>query len=272
MVFKIGSKRAKVGDVMKNNEGYSLEVIAYENANNVTIRWLDCGTEEVTAAGNISRGMIKYLNKPSVFGVGYLGYGRFVPGEKRLTEGQIRLPTHLHRHWRHVLERALPGVRDVPRYEDAEVCPEWHNFQNFGEWAILQKNHDGVENNGRLWHLDKDILVSGNKLYSPNTCCFAPNEVNAFFTKKDIGNTGYFGVNEIRGKRATYKTGYIARCTVNGIREYLGFYDTPEEAFFVYADAKERAARELAKKWEGIVDDRITNLLYAYEFDRTCMQ
>ena len=35
------------------------------------------------------------------------------------------------------------------------------------------------DDNGRLYHLDKDILVKGNKVYSPETCCFVPQEINS---------------------------------------------------------------------------------------------
>lgn len=262
----IGCKHFSVGDTLVNNEGYSFKVVEYVNARNVTIQWSLCGTKEVCMSGNIARGLVKYLNKPSVFGVGYIGYGRFVPGEKRLQTGQIRLPKHLHRHWRHVLERTLPGVRDIKRYEDAEVCSDWYSLQKFCEWAVNQKNHDSVEESGRLWHLDKDILIDGNRVYKSEACCFVPNEINSFFTKKDIGNTRFSGVNEIRGKKSTYKTGYIARCTIGLEREYLGFYDTPGEAFSVYVEHKEKAAKVLADKWEGLVDDRVTEKLYNFKF------
>ena len=34
------------------------------------------------------------------------------------------------------------------------------------------------------YSLDKDILVKGNKIYSPETCCFVPQDVNILFTKR----------------------------------------------------------------------------------------
>ena len=262
---KIGTKHFSVGDTLSTNKGYLFEIVKYDSARQVTIQWVDCGTEEVCTSGNIVNGAVKYLNDQSVFGAGFMGYGRFVPGEKRLLEGQQRLPKHLHRHWRHMLERGLSGVRQIRCYEGVSVCSEWLNMQNFCEWAVLQKNHDAVEDSGRLWHLDKDAILAGNKEYKPDACCFLPNEVNCFFAEKDKGDTGLHGVNRIVGDRSSYKTGYTARCTLGGVREYLGFYDTPEEAAWAYAKHKERAATALAYKWEGIIDDRVVDRLYSFK-------
>jgi hypothetical protein len=54
------------------------------------------------------------------------------------------------------------------------VCNEWHNFQNFAEWFC--KNYCDASMD--KWQLDKDIIVPGNRVYSPETCCFVPNAVN----------------------------------------------------------------------------------------------
>jgi hypothetical protein len=61
-------------------------------------------------------------------------------------------------------------------YFDCEVCEEWLIFSNFASWF---KEHY-VEG----WQLDKDILVDGNRIYSPRTCCFVPQEINSIFTSR----------------------------------------------------------------------------------------
>lgn len=264
--MKKGCKQFSVGDVLVNNEGYAFKVVDYENARNVTIQWFDCGSFEICTSGNLIKGAVKYLNKPSVFGVGYIGYGKFVPGEKRLQDGQVRLNKYIHRHWRHVLERTVAG-RDIKRYEDCSVTPEWYNLQNFADWAAEQKNSTKVEDNGRLYHLDKDMVSKGNRVYCPDYCVFIPNEVNAFYTKKDLGNTGYPGVNYIKPASSGAKEGYIARCTIGKEREYLGYYDNAEEAFYQYKEAKEKAAKLLASKWENKIDDRVIEYLNNFILD-----
>ena len=69
-----------------------------------------------------------------------------------------------------------------PTYKNTTVCIEWCNFQNFAQW--FEKNY--IDD----WALDKDILVKGNKVYSPETCCFVPREINEVFknstSNKDI--------------------------------------------------------------------------------------
>lgn len=57
-----------------------------------------------------------------------------------------------------------------PTYIDCMVCNDWLKFSNFKSWMETKD----WENK----HLDKDLKVLGNKLYSPNTCCFTSNKVN----------------------------------------------------------------------------------------------
>jgi hypothetical protein len=58
-------------------------------------------------------------------------------------------------------------------YEFAEVDTPWVFFSNFSQWA-KNKYRPG-------YHLDKDLLVEGNTLYSPDTCCFLPPRINSAF-------------------------------------------------------------------------------------------
>ena len=34
---------------------------------------------------------------------------------------------------------------------------------------------------GKIWHLDKDIIEAGNRVYRAQSCLFVPNEINVFF-------------------------------------------------------------------------------------------
>ena len=66
-------------------------------------------------------------------------------------------------------------------YQGSSVTPEWLTYSDWLEWAKNQKGFLNLENNGRIWCLDKDILKAGNKHYCPENCVFIPNMLNAFF-------------------------------------------------------------------------------------------
>jgi hypothetical protein len=72
------------------------------------------------------------------------------------------------------------------------------------------------------------------KLYSPSTCCYIPQWQNSLFT--DCGKIrGEWpqGVNfHKRDKR------FRAQLRVNGRIKPLGYFDTPEEAYEAYVNAK----------------------------------
>ena len=58
-------------------------------------------------------------------------------------------------------------------YIGCSVCTEWHLFSNFKSWMETQ-NWQGRE-------LHKDLLIKGNKVYSPQTCAFVDSMTNSFF-------------------------------------------------------------------------------------------
>ena len=91
-------------------------------------------------------------------------------------------------------------------------------------------------------NLDKDILIKGNKIYSPETCIFVPKNINLLFVKSDAKRGDYpIGVNY--NKRSGK---FVARCGEYGKRVNLGTFRTPEEAFNAYKNAKMDRICELA--------------------------
>lgn len=70
-------------------------------------------------------------------------------------------------------------------YKECYVCEEWHNFQNFAQWYNENKWTDELP-----LVPDKDILIKGNKEYSPNTVLLLDQRLNNLFLshKKNRGN------------------------------------------------------------------------------------
>lgn len=75
--------------------------------------------------------------------------------------------------WTSMLYRCFSEKKqeERPTYKDCTVCNEWLLLSNFKKWYDSQYKEEG-------WHLDKDILVPNNKVYSPTTCRFVPSNIN----------------------------------------------------------------------------------------------
>ena len=111
--------------------------------------------------------------------------------------------------------------------------------------------------------LDKDILSKGNKIYSPNTCIFVPQNINILFTKrnKSRGNLP-IGVcyHKQDGK-------YMSKCSFGDGQKYLGCYDTPQEAFQIYKEYKEKYIKEVADKYKEYIPQKLYETMYNYEVE-----
>lgn len=144
--------------------------------------------------------------------------------------------------WSGMLHRCYSDNNREARYRDrgTEVCAEWYNFQNFYKWAVK------VHKEG--FHLDKDILSQGNKIYSPDTCCFVPLAVNSLLTYTQSRRGGLpcgMSYNPDRGG----KLGNYSAQVCDGSKKiiWLGYFGSPEDAFLAYKEAKECIILKVAK-------------------------
>lgn len=80
-----------------------------------------------------------------------------------------------------------------PTYKDCSVCEEWKYFSNFIKWVDSQPNRNWMS-----CELDKDILINGDKHYSPETCIYIPTSLNTFIKYNPNSRGSYMlGVNAI---------------------------------------------------------------------------
>ena len=150
--------------------------------------------------------------------------------------------------WRSMLARgySVKFKNKQPTYRNVSICKEWLIFSNFRKWFI--ENHiDGYQ-------LDKDLLVKGNKVYSPTVCIYVPSWVNSF-------------VNNCRKSRGNYKIGvhfdrpaskYTAQCSnpKTKKRENLGYFTNELDAHNAWLKRKLEIALELKPEMD-IIDLRI---------------
>lgn len=222
--------KTKIGEVHTTNEGYKITVIDSVNYQDCTVQFEDGTIVSNKQYGDIKKGQIKNPNHTSIFGVGFIGVGKYVIS----VNGKH---TKAYKVWKSMLGRCYYDkfLSKYASYKDCSVTEDWHNFQNFAKW--FEENY--VEG----YQLDKDILFKGNKIYSAEFCIFVPQQINSVFTKCDKSRGDLpIGVSK-NGKN------FSAKLNKDSGRVYLGSYKTPEEAFKVYKEEKEYHIKSLAVEY-----------------------
>ena len=161
--------------------------------------------------------------------------------------------------WQDMLRRCFSEKLQTryPTYKGCSVSDNFLNYSFFYDWCQKQTGFGKVDEKGKSWCLDKDLLFVDNKTYSESTCVFVPQEINKFFN--DYGNDrGEYPLG-VSFHKASGKV--AARCSVNGKLQHLGYFNTPEEAFAVYKPFKEDLCKQLALKWKPEIDERLFNAM-----------
>ena len=123
-----------------------------------------------------------------------------------------------------------------PSYSGTSVCSEWLYATAFKKW-MEQQDWQGK-------CLDKDIIVPGSKLYSPETCAFVLQATNLFVTARDACR-GDYPTGVYLSKPAGE---YRAQCRnlFTGKQEHLGYFSTPEDAHEAWRKRKHELAQLVA--------------------------
>ena len=244
-----------IGKVCKSKSSGDFNVLKYNNAKDVEIQFLKTGYETTVELGNIKSGGVKDPYLPSVYGVGVLGT-KYPPTISGRNTKEYDL-------WKSMLRRCYSdnSKKNRPTYEGYEVSDKFKSYEYFYEWCHSQIGF-GVEG----WHLDKDLLVKGNKVYSESTCVFLPSEINSLLVK----HTPSRGKHPIGVSWYSKSKTFIAQVNKNkGKSENLGYFTTELEAFNAYKTAKESFVKEQAEKWKGKIDVRAYEALMSYEVEIT---
>lgn len=133
-------------------------------------------------------------------------------------------------------------------YLECGVCDSWLIFSNFKHWMQSQDWHRK--------HLDKDIIVNGNKIYSPEYCAFVDQATNKFLTDR-AKDRGDFLIG------ASWKAdngAFQSQCSnpITKKYEHLGYFDSDLEAHLAWKKRKNELACQLA---DLQTDERVANAL-----------
>lgn len=246
------NKIVNISDVFTNKYGpYQVLSKAYGKTK---VKFLKTGFECEFYDVVVRKNQAKDYMIPTVCGVGY--YGAPTVNDK----DPIKLAvTKL---WLGMIQRCYEeGYGEkFPAYSKCSVISDWHNLQNFKAW-VKQQTSLGFYQEG--WELDKDLLVRGNKVYSPDTCVFLPGRLNQLQQVKKNSHYNFLpGVNFDKEKNK-----FKAEVNFNGKRYYLPRNESELECFLSYKELKEKLVREDAENWKGKIHPSAYESLKNYSLD-----
>lgn len=260
----MGSKINKIGEEKGiNNFGSKMIITEYRKYSDIDVYFPEYNwTFKHSAYKEFKKGNIKCPYEARVYSVGYMGEGKYISK----INGKL---TKCYQTWMNMLGRCYDEKlhKKHHTYINCEVCDEWLCFQNFARWY----DNNYYEVKGQIMDLDKDILYKGNKIYSPNTCIFVPHNINLLFIKGDKARENY-PIGVCYHKRDKKFQSY---CNIYDYEEnktkkkYLGSYDTPEKAFEVYKQYKEKYIKKVADYYKDKIPDELYQGLYNYEVEIT---
>lgn len=185
-----------------------------------------------------------------LYGVGYNSQGRYKTKENGII-------TKSHEAWRGMIRRCYSSVFQTkyPTYKGCSVDEAWHDYQVFAEWFNLQAHAD------RDYELDKDLLIPGNKVYSSDTCCFVPQEINKILNSHSNRRGLYPQGVHLYKKTNSFK----AQIRIDGKVVHLGYFKCPNRAHERYREAKESYVKEKAVEWRGLVEGDVFTALMRWQ-------
>ena len=253
------SKLKYEGHVFTSNDGGEFVIVRYTSKTEVLVRFIASGYEKLTSMSCIRRGCIKDKLRKGIFGVGISDLNVALHSNPEVYR--------LYSLWCGMLERCYDeNSRQLyPAYNNCYVDQSLHSFTNFYECVKHMVGHNSKDLKSRYFQMDKDLLSDGKKVYSKNTICFLPHEINAFLTnRKSLRGKLPLGVS-LHKKSGKYKSSL----TVDGKSKHIGLFVTPEEAFHAYKAVKEQHAKVLANKWKDKIDPRAYEALMKWNVDIT---
>lgn len=185
---------------------------------------------------------MKFIEKPAnnytiafrkpVLGVGINDVNYIT--EPLINNKRVKCPYYVK--WTAMIKRCYSESfqQKFPTYKECVVCDEWLLFSNFRAWMKAQ--------DWKGKHLDKDILIQGNKIYSPDTCLFVDANINYLLGTNNIKRGKYpIGVSFFK-RDGNFK----AQCKVDGRQKHIGYYSTIKKAYDAYKEFKYKVISDVA--------------------------
>ena len=233
-----------IGTVFRNKVGDECFIINVENSKQVTVMFYD-GYYTTTQMSNVRKGSVKnpFSKRSRFHGFGVTDVPAMVNGTRNK---YARL-------WESMISRVYSGKDKA--YDGVTIDEDWALLSNFLKDVTSFKGCNKVISDG--WVLDKDILSGDEKVYSKNTCCFVPPEINSFMVSFGKPKGKYkMGVHFCNREKKFVSQGYKNKKQV-----CLGYFNNEDDAHSAYIENKREQLQHLLSKWKDDLDDKVIESL-----------
>lgn len=248
-------RKTLTGQTVEMKSGHNIEVLEYGSEGKILIRNLSPVVYETwTTRQSIINGTVENLYLPTVSGYGYIGAGEYSASKDKLAREKFS----------NMVKRCYDecDLIKCPTYIGCVVTDEWFNFQNFCQWYYQQR---GAGERG--YQLDKDILQKGSKIYSPETCCLVPQEINKLLTKRNACR-GDLPIGVSQFSEGVYRASCSDKIVGSG-KWHGGLRNCPIAAFNDYKSHKEKRIKEVAEMFKDSIDVKVYDALMNYTVEIT---
>lgn len=249
-------KRERLGKENYNTFGTLMKIIEYNAYKDIWVEFQDEHKAKIhTEYQNFLRGNCKNPYDKTVCNIGYIGEGKY---KSKINKKD----TEPYKMWHHMIRRCYDTcqLNRRPTYTNCYVCKEWLNFQNFAKW--YEENY--YECNGEEMHLDKDILIKDNNVYSPSTCIVVPKRINCLFIKRQ-NDRGKYPIGVCYHNRDNVLEVWC--CNKECKQQYLGRFNNEKDAFNCYKQFKEGVIKQVADEYKDLIPKELYEALYKYEVE-----
>ena len=121
----------RTGETIGNTSGLVMKIIGYRSCRDIDIEFINSGYKIYnTTYSNFKSGNLKDFLSPCIYGIGYLGDGKYRCKEKDKKD------TTEYSRWYKMMNRCYNEKTLIkhPTYIGCSVDKEWYNFQNFARW------------------------------------------------------------------------------------------------------------------------------------------
>lgn len=254
-VYEI-KKNERINEIKLDKYGTPMKIVEYINSKNIIVEFQDEYKNKIKCTySHFKNKSIRNPNKSekTVYGIGTIG--NTSTNDKQGVKKSYDC-------WHSMMNRCYSGKYTIKygTYVGCTVCEEWLCYANFEKW--YNDNYYRINNKGA--ELDKDILVKGNKIYSPNTCVFVSNEINCLFTKSNKTR----GIHPI-GVSCIGDNRYFVRFQKENKLCHFGTFDNEIQAFEKYKEEKEKYIKFVADKYKENIPTNLYDALYSYKVEIT---